>query len=139
MNLTRFQIHERLGSLSGEIKAARENRKECAADLESKERLTSLARQALEKADQQITDLIEEADRLKAAYADAIDELVKDDRPLSEVVAELREIAKDGDWGPDALTELQEIRSDAANPFADFGHPAQYTNGADPAEGAAKA
>lgn len=30
-------------------------------------------------------------------------------------------------------------RNKPSYPFADFGHPAQYTNGADPAEGAAKA
>ena len=57
MTLTLNQCTERAGRLSGELKAARELRSICADDLVAKEREATLARQALENAEANITRL----------------------------------------------------------------------------------
>lgn len=76
MTLTRFQIHERLGGLSGEIKAARELDRENAETLAAKEHEVSLARQAKEKSEANITRLEEEARSLATQYASSVEELI---------------------------------------------------------------
>ena len=60
MTLTLNQCTERAGSLSGELKAARELHSVCAADLEAKEHAAALARQAVERAEANVARLIQE-------------------------------------------------------------------------------
>ena len=60
MTLTLNQCTERAGSLSGELKAARELHSVCAADLEAKEHAATLARQAVEKAVAHVARLVQE-------------------------------------------------------------------------------
>lgn len=60
MTLTLNQCTERAGSLSGELKAARELHSVCAADLEAKEHAATLARQAVEKAEANVARLVQE-------------------------------------------------------------------------------
>jgi hypothetical protein len=89
MTLTRFQIHERLGGLSGEIKAARELDRENADTLAAKEHEVSLARQAKEKSEANITRLEDEARSLASQYASSVEELIgapaKDDVELQAI------------------------------------------------------
>lgn len=80
MTLTRFQIHERLGGLSGEIKAARELDRENADTLAAKEHEVSLARQAKEKSEANITRLEDEARSLASQYASSVNDMLSDDQ-----------------------------------------------------------
>ncbi len=72
MKLTRSQMHERAGSLSGEIKAAREAQSECRRALEDQERLVTIAAQAAERADARVNELLTERAQLSADMAEAI-------------------------------------------------------------------
>jgi hypothetical protein len=74
--LTRFQIHERLGSLSGEIKAAREMKRETEKALTDADKAVALARQADDKAQAHIDRLEAEAKDLGQQYLDAVDQLI---------------------------------------------------------------
>lgn len=76
MTLTRFQIHERLGSLAGEMKAARELDRINADTLAAKEHELTLAAQAKEKSEANITRLEEEARSLATQYASSVEELI---------------------------------------------------------------
>ena len=68
MTLTRTQIHERLGCLSGELKAARELEDECARDLAAKEHTVTLAHQAWEKAQANVKAKMDERFDLAEQY-----------------------------------------------------------------------
>lgn len=72
MKLTRSQMHERAGSLSGEIKAAREAQSECRRALEDQERLVTIAAQAVERADARVNELLTERAQLSVDMAEAI-------------------------------------------------------------------
>lgn len=72
MKLTRSQMHERAGSLSGEIKAAREAQSECRRALEDQERLVTIAAQAVERADARVNELLTERAQLSTDMAEAI-------------------------------------------------------------------
>ena len=76
MTLTRFQIHERLGGLAGEMKAARELDRINADTLAAKEHELTLAAQAKEKSEANITRLEDEARSLAAQYASSVEELI---------------------------------------------------------------
>lgn len=76
MTLTRSQIHERLGSLSGEIKAAREQKRLTAEDLANRQHEVTLAAQADEKASANVARLEQEARDLAMQYANEVDKLV---------------------------------------------------------------
>ena len=76
MTLTRSQIHERLGSLSGEIKAAREMKRETEQALTDADKAVTLARQADEKAQAHIDRLEAEAKDLGQQYMSAVDQLI---------------------------------------------------------------
>ena len=76
MTLTRFQIHERLGGLAGEMKAARELDRINADTLAAKEHELTLAAQAKEKSEANITRLEEEARSLATQYASSVEELI---------------------------------------------------------------
>jgi len=78
MTLTRFQIHERLGCLKGELKAARENKRGTSATVADAEKALALALQADEKADGHITRLESEARDLADQYVKSVDELLGD-------------------------------------------------------------
>lgn len=65
MTLTKTQIFHRTDSLSGEIKAAREAQGECRRALADQERLTTIAAQAVERADARVIEL--EAERAELA------------------------------------------------------------------------
>ncbi len=65
MTLTKTQIFHRTDDLSGEIKAAREAQSECRNALADQERLTDIARQAVERADARVAAL--EAERADLA------------------------------------------------------------------------
>ena len=72
MTLTRTQMHERAGSLSGEIKAAREAQSECRRALEDQERLVTIAVQAVVRADARVEELLAERAELAQDMANAI-------------------------------------------------------------------
>lgn len=72
MKLTRTQMHERAGSLSGEIKAAREAQSECIKAHEDQKRLVDIAAQAVERADARVEELIAERAKLAEDMALAI-------------------------------------------------------------------
>jgi hypothetical protein len=72
MTLTRTQMHERAGSLSGEIKAAREAQSECKRALEDQERLVTIAVQAVVRADARVEELLAERAELAQDMANAI-------------------------------------------------------------------
>ena len=72
MTLTRTQMHERAGSLSGEIKAAREAQSECRRALEDQERLVTIAVQAVVRADARVEELLAERAELAQDMAQAI-------------------------------------------------------------------
>jgi vacuolar-type H+-ATPase subunit H len=72
MTLTRTQMHERAGSLSGEIKAAREAQSECKRALEDQERLVTIAVQAVVRADARVEELLAERAELAQDMAKAI-------------------------------------------------------------------
>lgn len=74
--LTRFQIHERLGSLSGEIKAAREMKRETEQALTDADKAVTLARQADEKSQAHIERLEAEARDLGHQYTESIAQLI---------------------------------------------------------------
>lgn len=143
MTLTRFQIHERLGSLSGEVKAAHEQKRLTAETLAHQEREVTLARQADEKAEAQIVRLEQEALDLAAAYHETVKELIGITPGAAEAIPEpispegmawaeregeriVAELALSQCAGPSAYP------ADAVN-FADFGHPTQ--NGLDDSAG----
>lgn len=146
MTLTRFQIHERLGSLSGEVKAAHEQKRLTAETLAHQEREVTLARQADEKAEAQIVRLEQEALDLAAAYHETVKELIGigGDAPAAEAPPVVLEAVTghpamtfsdafyceehavyhmDGDAPPACVERYQRPA------FADFGHPTQ--NGLD--------
>jgi len=72
MTLTRTQMHERAGSLSGELKAAREAQSECKRALEDQERLVTIAVQAVVRADARVDELLAERAELAQDMAKAI-------------------------------------------------------------------
>ncbi len=76
MTLTRSQIHERLGSLSGEIKAAREMKRETEQALTDADKAVTLARQADEKSQAHIERLEAEARDLGHQYTESIAQLI---------------------------------------------------------------
>ena len=85
MTLTRFQIHERLGGLAGEMKAARELDRINADTLAAKEHELTLAAQAKEKSEANITRLEDEARSLASQYASSVEELIgAPQEPLAE-------------------------------------------------------
>jgi hypothetical protein len=65
-------MHERAGSLSGEIKAAREAQSECRRALEDQERLVTIAVQAVVRADARVEELLAERAELAQDMAQAI-------------------------------------------------------------------
>lgn len=73
MNLTITQAIERTRDLSGELKAARTAKADCAADVEAKDRMAEIARKALTNAEDHEARLIAERDEL----ADHIAALVR--------------------------------------------------------------
>lgn len=107
MKLTRSQMHERAGSLSGEIKAAREAQSECRRALGDQERLVTIAAQAVERADARVNELVAERAQLAADMADAI--LHVGEAPLADEAAPAsayvvcadhgRAISSDGEGG----------------------------------------
>jgi uncharacterized protein YaiL (DUF2058 family) len=77
MTRTRYQIHERLSDLSGEWKAACENKRLTEGSKADAEKALALAVQADEKAQSHIDRLTQEAEDLKAEYAQSVDELIQ--------------------------------------------------------------
>lgn len=85
MTLTRTQMHERATSLSGELKAAREAQSECENALQDRERIVTIAKQALERANTRVDDLLAERAQLAADMANAI--LQVGEAPLADEAA----------------------------------------------------
>ena len=85
MTLTRTQMHERATSLSGELKAAREAQSECESSLQDRERIVTIAKQALERASTRVDDLLAERAQLAADMANAI--LQVGEAPLADEAA----------------------------------------------------
>lgn len=90
MTLTRTQMHERATSLSGELKAAREAQSECESSLQDRERIVTIAKQALERASTRVDDLLAERAQLAADMANAI--LQVGEAPLADEAAPAVEI-----------------------------------------------
>jgi hypothetical protein len=65
-------MHDRVSSISGEIKAAREAQSECKRALEDQERLVTIAVQAVVRADARVDELLAERAELAQDMAKAI-------------------------------------------------------------------
>ena len=109
MTLTRTQMHERTGSLSGEIKAAREAQSECRRALEDQERLVTIAAQAVERADARVEELLAERAQLAADMANAI--LQVGEAPLADEAAPVADFVMTGD---EIAAQRQSFRDFAA-------------------------
>ena len=95
MTYTRSQLHERISDLSGQYRAAQENKRLTSQKRAEDERLADLSRQADEKADGHLLEIAAQINEAKAQYAAAVDELIA---PASREV----------DWGPDVGREVIE-------------------------------
>lgn len=76
MNYTRSQLHERISDLSGMLRAAQENKRQTSEKRKEDERLADLSRQADEKADALLADVVAQLREAKASYADAVEEII---------------------------------------------------------------
>lgn len=117
MTLTRSQLHERITDLSGQYRAAQENKRLTSAKREEQERLTDLARQADEKADEHLARVRADVNAATIEYAGAVDEFLDGPAEIAGVIAAVSD-------------DPRAARSDETHGahFGDFGHPAQ--NGA---------
>lgn len=100
MNFTRSQLHERITDLSGMLRAAQENKRLTAEKRVEQDRLTALARQADEKADEQLADVIEQLRDANRQYADAVEEIIAPPAPAQFTT---EEINAPGFWNPAAV------------------------------------
>jgi hypothetical protein len=82
MNLTITQAIERTKDLSGELKAARTAKADCAADVEAKDRMAEIARKALTNAEDHEARLMVEREEL-ADHIAALVRLTGDPPPLA--------------------------------------------------------
>lgn len=76
MTYTRSQLHERISDLSGQYRAAQENKRLTSQKRAEDERLADLSRQADEKADGHLLEIAAQINEAKAQYAAAVDELI---------------------------------------------------------------
>lgn len=76
MTYTRSQLHERISDLSGQYRAAQENKRLTSQKRAEDERLADLSRQADEKADGHLLEIAAQIHEAKAQYAAAVDELI---------------------------------------------------------------
>lgn len=74
--LTRNQIHDRLTSITGEIKAQRSILGESHKAAQEQANLADIAAQAVTKNEQRLEALLQEARALAKQYAEAVDEIV---------------------------------------------------------------
>lgn len=120
MTLTKTQIFHRTESLSGEIKAAREAQSECRRALADQERLTTIAAQAVERADARVAELeAERADLAEQAHAAILQvgdppPLATEDGPAPEMV-----VLNSGEQS-DVHNENQQLSS---NGLAEYANP----------------
>lgn len=120
MNLTLSQAFERTKDLAGEIKGAASVLAECEAKEADDLRLAEISGKATERARERLIALYAERDALAERMKDLVGQVGEAPATIAENANEAASVA------------------DPFEVFAGFGHPAQ-TNGADPAEGAAKA
>lgn len=128
MTLTRSQIHERLGSLSGEIKAAREMKRETEQALTDADKAVTLARQADEKSQAHIERLEAEARDLGHQYTESIAQLIA--APVADETAP--NVTVEGIGGFDlraAFIEGADFAFDTPERHADAFGNNHYTNG----------
>jgi hypothetical protein len=104
MTLTLTQAIERTKDLSGELKAARTAKADCAADVEAKDRMADIARKALTNAEEHEARLMVEREEL-ADHIAALVRLTGDPPPLAEN-------------GPDDRVECIVVET-----VSDFWHP----------------
>ena len=100
MSFTRSQLHERISDLSGMLRAAQENKRLTAEKRVEQDRLTDLARQADEKADVQLADVIEQLRDANRQYAEAVEEIIAPPAPPRFTN---EEINAPGFWNPAAV------------------------------------
>lgn len=113
MNFTRSQLHERISDLSGMLRAAQENKRLTAEKRVEQDRLTALARQADEKADEQLVDVIEQLREANRQYADAVEEIISPPAPGALLpVITTEDINAPGFWNP-AVAEGADFHSQA--------------------------
>lgn len=111
MNFTRSQLHERISDLSGMLRAAQENKRLTAEKRVEQDRLTALARQADEKADEQLVDVIEQLREANRQYAEAVEEIISPPTPAPAQFT-TEEINAPGFWNP-AVVEGADFHSQA--------------------------
>ena len=93
MTDSRFQLHDRIDSLTGELKAAEEQDRLNADDLAAKEHASSLARQAKEKSEANITRIKSKIREAGQAYSESVLALIgTEDAPLADEAAPAVEI-----------------------------------------------
>ena len=134
---TRSQLHERITDLSGQYRAAQENKRLTSAKRAEEDRLADQARQADEKADEHIERVRQLIAEAKAEYASAVDEMLDGPAPEERFEAEKMQAEADVSdalaaaegWSERAVLEGGPCDVVISEPFADFGHPAQ--NGLD--------
>ena len=90
MTYTRSQLHERISDLSGQYRAAQENKRLTSQKRAEDERLADLSRQADEKADGHLLEIAAQINEAKAQYAAAVDEIIEPEKS-----AESAQIAAD--------------------------------------------
>ena len=124
MTFTRSQLHERISDLSGQYRAAQENKRLTSEKRAEQERLSELARQADDKADAQLAEVVAQLRDAKASYADAVEELIAPhpaagylglagaDMPRAEAEAVLAE-ANQTDRFPNIFTEPADFQAQA--------------------------
>lgn len=104
MTYTRSQLHERISDLSGQYRAAQENKRLTSQKRAEDERLADLSRQADEKADGHLLEIAAQIHEAKAQYAAAVDELIA---PAQEPLADLPDANPDLALDPISRAEHQ--------------------------------
>ena len=127
MTLTRSQLHERITDLSGQYRAAQENKRLTSAKREEQERLTDLARQADEKADELLTHVRDLINGATTEYAGAVDYFLDGPAPERDPSAAVEPEPPAEHLDAAGAPYVYSPDVHGAH-FGDFGHPAQ--NGA---------
>lgn len=109
MTDSRFQLHDRIDNLTGELKAAEEQDRLNADDLAAKEHASSLARQAKEKSEANITRIKSAIREAGQAYSEAVLALTgTEGAPVADEAAPAVEFAWVGKRDTISETELRE-------------------------------
>ena len=117
--LTRNQIHDRLTSITGEIKAQRSILGESHKAAQEQANLADIAAQAVTKNEQRLEALLQEARALAKQYAEAVDEIVIGVTPAETLQEQAEAVFNEGNPVtpyPNGESRLNAIFDEATNP-----------------------